>query len=71
MVVKKGRMTGEVGIVYKFNPVWLRDFGWLEYDANTKEMFCTFCRAAPSAISGSSLFVTGNPHLKRDVVVKQ
>ena len=50
--------------VYKFNPDWLKDFGWLLYDAENMKMFCTFCKEAPSAMAGSSLFRTGNPNLK-------
>ncbi|XP_056461740.1 uncharacterized protein LOC130401795 [Gadus chalcogrammus] len=57
--------------VYKFNPDWLKDFGGLLYDAENMKMFCTFCKEAPSAMAGSSLFRTGNPNLKRDAVVKQ
>ena len=51
-------------------PDWLKDFGWLVYDAKNMKMFCTFCKEAPSAMAGSSLFITGNPNLKRDAVVK-
>ena len=51
-------------------PDWLKDFRWLVYDAKNMKMFCTFCKEAPSAMAGSSLFITGNPNLKRDAVVK-
>ena len=56
--------------VYKFTPDWLKDFGWLVYDAKNMKMFCTFCKEAPLAMAGSSLFITGNPNLNRDAVVK-
>ena len=29
-----------------FNPVWITQYDWLEYDSSTKRMFCKTCRAA-------------------------
>ena len=29
-----------------FQPQWLKQFDWLEYDAETKRMFCRTCRAS-------------------------
>ena len=46
--------------VYKFNPDWLKDFGWLLYDAKNMKMFCKFCKEAPSAMAGSSVY-NGEP----------
>ena len=46
--------------VYKFNPDWLKDFGWLLYDAENMKMFCKFCKEAPSAMAGSSVY-NGEP----------
>ena len=31
-----------------FQPEWLKQFEWLEYDDKTKRMFCKVCRAANS-----------------------
>ena len=46
--------------VYKFDPDWLKDFGWLLYDAENMKMFCKFCKEAPSAMAGSSVY-NGEP----------
>lgn len=66
--VKKKTKTNEK--VYKFNPDWLKDFKWLEYQASTKLMFRKFCKEAPPSLAGSSLFISGNPNLRRIAVVK-
>ena len=49
-----------VNKAYKFNPNWLKVFGWLLYDAKNMKMFCKFCKAAPSAMAGSSVY-NGEP----------
>ena len=32
----------------RFQDVWFDQFDWLEYDAQSKRMFCKVCRAAKS-----------------------
>lgn len=54
------------GRTYRFNANWLKMFPWLEFENNV--MFCKYCRGQKQA--GNSSFVSGNPHLKRDSVVK-
>ena len=56
-----------------FQDVWLDQFDWLEYDAQSKRMFCKVCRAAKSKNifsnegAGVHIFVVLNAHFPRFV----
>ena len=64
--VEKVNAVTVVDKVYKFNPRLVEGFRV----ASLWCQVCTFCKEAPSAMAGSSLFRTGNPNLIRDAVVK-
>ena len=52
---------------YKFNVDWQKTFPWLLFENNL--MYCKYCREQKKN-AGTSVFVTGNPNLKRDTVLK-
>ncbi|KAK0135633.1 Zinc finger protein 862 [Merluccius polli] len=54
------------GRIYKFNINWLQTFPWLQYE--NQVMFCKYCRG--QKLAGNSLFVSGNPHMKKDSLTK-
>ena len=64
--VEKVNAVTVVDKVYKFSPRLVEGFRV----ASLWCQVCTFCKEAPSAMAGSSLFITGNPNLIRDAVVK-
>ena len=49
----------------KFQPHWLNDFDWLEYDGEEDNMTCKFCVEQPQ-LAGKTDFVTGSRSFKRE-----
>ena len=49
----------------KFQPHWLNDFDWLEYDGEEDNMTCKFCIERPQ-LAGKTDFVTGSRSFKRE-----
>ena len=60
----------------RFQDVWFDQFDWLEYDAQSKCMFCKVCRAAKSKnifsneSAGVYIFVVLTAHFPRFVRLK-
>ena len=60
----------------RFQDVWFEQFDWLEYDAQSKRMFCKVCRAAKSKNifsnegAGVYIFVVLIAHFPRFVRLK-
>ena len=60
----------------RFQDVWFDQFDWLEYDAQSKRMFCKVCRAAKSKNifsnegTGVYIFVVLIAHIPRFVQLK-
>ena len=49
----------------KFQPHWLNDFDWLEYDGEEDNMTCKFCVERPQ-LAGKTDFVTGSRSFKHE-----
>ena len=54
--------------VYKFQRAWLKEFDWLEWDAEKELMRCSYCKAF--SMHASSSLVKGCDNFKRETLTK-